>query len=217
MTYIYDIILNFTDINLYYESYEWNNNDHLINVKKAPIFKVSTKIISDIINYKIKVNIKFLSKISNQSSLFRKDKNNISYLAILSNGEKTIGISLDNDGYIIYKSSLLIDEEIEANTIANKLKETEIKYIKCSKLNTQLLLRDSVGKRDYLIKEIKKIYKSKKYEKLKYIYYELYEDIIDDTRKMYEILLDNFNNYSYEYDRIYNILKEQYKYAENQH
>ena len=132
MNYIYDIIVNFTDINLFYDSYEWKNNDHLINVRKAPIFKFSTNVIEDFINYKIKINKSFLKKINNQFILFKKDKINISYLAILSNGEKSIAISIDSDGYIIYKSSLLLDEEMEANRIVSKLNNYEIKYLKCS-------------------------------------------------------------------------------------
>lgn len=215
MTYIYDIMLNFTDINLFYESYEWKNTDHIINVKKAPLFKVATKEIEDFINYKIKINNNFLNKINNQFLLFKKDKNNVSYLAVLSDKNKSIGISIDNDGYVIYKSSLLLDEEEEANKIATKLEETKIDYIKCSKINNNLMLRDDIARKEYLIKEVKKLYKNKKYDKLKYFYYEIFNKVIDDKKIIYSSLIEFINYNSFENYNIYKIIKEQNKYIEN--
>ena len=38
MEYIYDIVLNFNDC--YYEFYEWNSKDKIINVKKIPVYRI---------------------------------------------------------------------------------------------------------------------------------------------------------------------------------
>ena len=48
MDYIYDIVLNFHES--YYEFYEWKSTDKIINLKKIPIYKVSTKTYLDIKN-----------------------------------------------------------------------------------------------------------------------------------------------------------------------
>ena len=39
MEYIYDIVLNFNDC--YYEFYEWNSKDKIINVKKIPVYRIN--------------------------------------------------------------------------------------------------------------------------------------------------------------------------------
>lgn len=206
MTYIYDIILNFTDLNLFYEYYEWKNTDNLINVRKAPILRVSTKVLNDFMNNKIKVPKTFLNKIKNQALLFRKDKNDITYLVIISNKEKSIGISFDNEGYIEYKSALLIDEEEEANKIASKLIDTSIKYVKCSKISNIHLLRDDINKKEYLLKEIKKLYKNKKYDYLKYNYYELFNEIENDSEKIYLRFMDSLNSNEIDYNLFYKVI-----------
>ena len=62
MIYIYDVILNFTD-NYYYEFYEWNKNDNLLNFKKIPIIYVNNKVLDDFIKNMIRINKTFLKKI----------------------------------------------------------------------------------------------------------------------------------------------------------
>ncbi len=211
MTYIYDIILNFTDLNLFYEYYEWKNTDNLINVRKAPIIKVSKDVFNDFINYKVKVSKTFLNKIKNQSLLFRKDKNDISYLVIISNKEKSIGISFNEEGYIEYKSALLIDEEDEANRIVAKMLETSIKYLKCSKINNINMLRDDIIKKDILFKEIKKLYKNKRFSHLKYYYYELFDEIENDEDKIYSKFIECLNSDATDYNLFYKVICKNYK------
>ena len=36
MTYIYDLLLNFTDDERILEFFEWNEKDEIINIKKIP-------------------------------------------------------------------------------------------------------------------------------------------------------------------------------------
>ena len=37
MIYIYDILLNFCDLNELYDFYEWNPNDNIENIKRIKI------------------------------------------------------------------------------------------------------------------------------------------------------------------------------------
>ena len=47
MEYIYDIVLNFQKT--YYDFYEWNRADKIINIKKIPIYKID---VNDYLNIK---------------------------------------------------------------------------------------------------------------------------------------------------------------------
>ena len=55
MTYIYDVILNYTDDPRIIEFFEWNKTDKEEHIKKIPIIKVSTKQLYEIINYNINI------------------------------------------------------------------------------------------------------------------------------------------------------------------
>ena len=54
MDYIYDIVLNFHDV--YYDFYEWDTGDKIINVKRIPIYKVSTEDYLNIKNHYVTIN-----------------------------------------------------------------------------------------------------------------------------------------------------------------
>lgn len=214
MTYIYDIILNFTDKNYFYDFFEWIKEDNYINVRKSPIFRVSSKAIYDICNYKVRIDSNFLNVIKDKSLLYKKDRNNFSNIVILSNREKAIGISINNNGYVEYVSSLLLDEELDACRIIYNSCEYNLKYKKYSKISNNFILRDSINKKNYLQKEIKKLYKNKKYNKLQYLYYEVFNKVNDNIEELYNKLLNSLNNYSKAHDNIYNFLKEKHSIVE---
>ena len=65
MIYTYDILLNWTKNLQLIEFYEWNLEDDLEHIKKIPIFRVSDKVIKDLLTSKLKIDISFLSKIKN--------------------------------------------------------------------------------------------------------------------------------------------------------
>ncbi len=198
MTFIYDILLNYTN-NYYYDFYEWDKKDNIINVKKIPLFYVNNKIINDFINYKIKINKSFLKIINNKSIYLKKDKEKYNYSAIFSSGEKSIGIVFNDDGNIIFKSSMLLDEEDEANRIALKQKETCIKYKKYD-FNNNIFLRCDIDKKNSIIKELKRIFLNKEYDRLKYIYYDIFNKTSNNIIYIYETLIKSIDNNICKYD-----------------
>lgn len=202
MNYIYDIVLNLTD-NFYYDFFEWYKNDNIINIKKVPILRVDNNTLKDFIDYKIKVNKNFLSFIENKSVMFKK-QDNYKYLVIFSNKEKCIGIVFLENGTILYKSALLPDEEDEANCLVGK-DITKINYKKLELNNCNLTLRSDLEKKKYLLKEIKKIYVNCEFDRLKYIYYDLFF-CFDDNEKMYKKLIEYINE-SIFFDDIYETMK----------
>lgn len=203
MTYIYDIVLNFTDVNRYFDVYEWEKDDHLVNIKKALILRVNNKVLNDFIKYKIKVNKTFLEFIKDKSMCYKKDK--IKYLVILSNGEKSVGFSFDELGNIVYKSSLLFDEEEIINKMALKIDKSDIIYTNYDNEYDFSLPRHFLEKNKYVNKELKSLYNLKKYEELRYIYYEIFNDIENDNKLIYERLL-NYKEYINKYDYLYNLI-----------
>lgn len=203
MNYIYDIVLNLTD-NYYYDFFEWEKIDNIVNIKKVPVIRINTETLSDFINYKVKVDKKFLSLIENKSMTFKKH-NNYKYLVILSNKDKSIGIVFLENGTILYKSSMLLDEEVEANNIASN-KIYEINYQRLELNNNYLTLRCDLEKKKYMLNEIKKIYKNKEYERLKYIYYDIF-DKVDDNVTMYKKIMDYLNETLF-FDDIYECIKK---------
>ena len=202
MTFIYDIILNFTDNN-YYDIYEWKKDDYLLNIKKAPIFRVDKKFIYDLINKDIKVDNKFLSIIKDKNIISKKDK--YSYICLFSDCEKSIGVAFNNKGYIIFRSSLLIDEEIESLNIVKNIDIINIKYsiLRCSNNN---YLREDNLKIKYIISNIKSSYKKKEYDKLKYLYFDIFGTCEKNNLKIFNKLI-NIKKYYYLIDNVYNFFK----------
>ena len=205
MSYIYDVILNFTD-NFYYDFYEWIEKDNLINFNKIPVIYVNKKVLYDFINYKIKIDKSLLLKIENQSIVSRKFKNRFIYSLIISDGEKSIGINFDDKGNLIYKSALLPDEENEANMISLKLKQTRIYYKKYNICKNELL-RCDIEKKKYLLKEFRKIKTNKEYDKLKYIYYEVFDELSNDNIYIYNKIINNLDNYIIDFYKVLNSIK----------
>ena len=87
MDYIYDIVLNFQ--NNYYDFYEWQKEDKIINIKKIPIYKISTKEYIDIKNYQTIIEKNTIPK---QNKMF-----------LLTNGIEAMGIIIDNSGKVLKK------------------------------------------------------------------------------------------------------------------
>ena len=114
MDYIYDIVLNFQ--NNYYDFYEWKPTDKIINVKKILVYKVNNK------NY---LNLKYNDIILDTKILPKQNK-----MFLITNGVEVMGILLDNNGKLIKRSSLLIDESDEVLEDKETLKPFPLKYKK---------------------------------------------------------------------------------------
>lgn len=211
MTYVYDVLLNFTDENKIIEFFEWDNDDIIEHVKKIPIMRVSSKILIDIINNEIMVEKEFLERIKNNTTLYKKTKN-LQYAVLISDLNRVIGIEFDKEGKIISKSSLLLDEEEEIIEECLDIKEENLNYKIIKKIEKEnYLTRNETKKRRYLLKEIDNLYKEKDIDKLTYLYEELYKK--DDTtfpEKYFKIKLDLEQNYSKKHDELYNIVRLTY-------
>jgi hypothetical protein len=174
MNYIYDIFLNFnTEL---YDFFDWNSNDNMIHIKKIPIYRVSTKVLNDMRLRQIKIEKNRLEEIENKTELFSRLKNtSLKYAALFTDTEDVLALTLDRQGNSVQTSKLLIDEDIEVLECSSRYKLVNIRYTSKKALHiNDLETRRQRNVDQTIFKELSKLYKSKNYETLEYLYYELF-------------------------------------------
>ena len=210
MIYTYDILLNWTKNLQLIEFYEWNLEDDLEHIKKIPIFRVSDKVIKDLLTSKLKIDISFLSKIKNKAEgYFHNDIDIIDYAVIVSNNKKAIALELNNKGEVLYKSAMLLDEEEEVLDIVEELEKIDLKYEVLDRSKEELYLtRREKEIKDFLLKELKKIKSNKEISKLNYLYEEFFsKDNLDFATKIDKLKLEIEKDYNDFHNELYSLLK----------
>ena len=209
MLNVYDILLNFQDGNRLYEFFEWNNQDEIEHIKKIPMLRVDSSFLDDILKYNIIIDKKVIERIYKKTEVFNHDRVSvIDYACLFTDGYKVVAIEFNSEGKSIYKSSLLLDEEDEVLEFSNEIENTNISYKKIYKKVDELFLtREEEFRKNYLLKELKNANKNKEYEKINYLYEEIYPDSKNNSNK-YNVLLDDIsNNYRDCYNELFKILK----------
>ncbi len=206
MTYIYDILLNFN--NDFYEFYEWEKGDNIYHVKKIPIIKIETSLMELLFRKKIKFTKELGNVIIYKVDLFGNKKNKLKYCCLFTDGYKVLGILLNDNLEIDKISDLLIDEANDAINISSRSNVLSLEYtILRNNNNNFLLTRFEKNIKSYLEKELNNIYKKKEYNKLKYLYFEYFNNNIDDIDKIYKDLYDSFNKeITDKHVKLYNLL-----------
>ena len=211
MLNIYDIILNFCDNNRVYEFFEWNKKDSIEHIKKIPMIKVSQKVMNDVLKTSFVVDKKLLSDIYKKTEIYHDDGlSKIEYGLLITDGSKIIAVEFNDLGKSIYKSYLLIDEEEEILELCGEVDIYDLKYriIKKYTPNNSFLTREEEFKKNYLLKEIKSLYKRKKYENINYLYDEIYPKEKKTIEEKYSLIINDISdNYSKIHNNIYKILR----------
>ena len=171
MKYIYDVDLNFN--NDYYDFYEWNSNDKIINAKRIPIYRVSKE------DY---LSIKYNNVIIN---------NKLPNMILITNTLEVMGIII-KEGKVIKRSSLLIDEEDEILDSIKDIKITKIDFKRNNYKKRIIVSRNKREKKKYIDLFFKKIDKNNDEYLLRYIYYDLFNKV-DNIDNIYNTLLNNCN------------------------
>ncbi len=207
MNYYYDILLNFKEV--YYLFYEWNKNDQIEFYKKIPLFRVNENVFKDFYKNIVKVDQLLLKEIYNKSKL--KGGKLKKYSCIFSDGKNSIGILFNNEGVIIKKSSLILEDELNIHEIMFSIDEYNINYEILRKEDIRLYTRIDNDIKNTLIYEINKIYNNKEYSKLKYIYLKWFNKLDNDIEYIYKEMINKMNdeltNKEYE---IYDFIKYMY-------
>ena len=209
MKYIYDIVLNFNK--QYFNFFEWNINDNIINIRKIPIFKISDKFYFDIKNYSIKLDTDFVKSIENQTLLYL--GNNHQNMCLFSNSKEVLGVMIDKNGNVIKRSSLLFDEEDEALELFEELKTTKIEYTIGSKIeNNEFICRLEKSQKEKIIKTINELFNNQNISVLKYLYFDLFEEEKNDITYIKNRLINSLNKNNSNIERlntIFSIIKKE--------
>lgn len=205
MNYIYDIALNFSDCENYYDFFEWDLKDKISYIDEIPIFKISSNKMCDIMNYKIKISNDMLKKIYNKTKM---EDRLIEYCCLVTDSFKVLALMFDSNGLILKISSLLLDEEDEVISSSLDIAITKFKINKISKYNNNYLLtrREKIIQKELLLK-LNELYNDRCYDEIDYLYREVFSDILD-VNKEYECLIDDINNnFNVNYEKIYNLIR----------
>lgn len=208
MNYIYDVVLNFQDELI--EFYEWSSEDTIDHIKRIPIFRVTSQNLNDLVNKNIKINNDFIQKIKNKTKCYRKT-NDLKYSALFTDLNRVVGIEFTSEGNNICRSSLLLDEE-ETIILECRFDLVEkIYYQVNSKVNINFLTRQENKKRNYILKELEKVYETNNIDKLNYLYKEFFNDISlsfeSKYLKLHKLIKDNYES---KYNILYDIFKLSY-------
>lgn len=174
MNYIYDILLNFN--RQLYDFFEWDMNDNIIHIRKIPFYKINTKSLLKIRDYRIKCEKEFLEKIKDKTEVFsNKNVECLEYACLLTDGSSVLAIKWNKEGYSVGKSFLLVDEDVEVLDMSRKIKETSDSFeIVEKELYAPLKTRKEQKMERYVKEELHKSQRQGANEKLQYLYFECF-------------------------------------------
>ena len=175
MNYYYDILVNLEED--FYEFYEWEKNDPIIAIKKTPLFKVSHNVIVDFLTYHITLDEELTINLLEKTICKNKEKINA---LLISDTKTSLFLEINNNGKVIFKSKLLVEDENNINEIVNALRETNLKYQVDKKVLKNNLLRQTIKEQKLILMELNGLKKNKDVDKCNYLYFELFHKIDDD-------------------------------------
>ncbi len=208
MNYVYDILLNFNEC--LYDFYDWNLNDNIYHIRRIPLCKVDTKILLDLKQYVVQVTDEFLERIDQKTEVFEKRKvGRIRYACVFSDGLESLALVFDEKGISKKGSTLLLEEENEVNELCLRIEEEQLQVKKIfPRMNHESKTRLEVEKEQFILKEIKGLEEKQKYDKLKYLFYDCFNQKEENISNIIEkIKLTLKDNNSMIRDQLYDLLK----------
>lgn len=174
MQYYYNLKVNINEE--LYQFYEWFSNDVVELLKKVPIYKISFRNMSKMINNKVKL-------------LNMPEENDI----LFTDGYNSLLVEFDDNGKELGISKLLISDELDVMEIAYDMMEESIDLELLEKRNAHILRQDEVIKR-YLSLEYRTLLEDKNINKMCFLYYERFMKKNKDLNKMYQDLISDLSN-----------------------
>lgn len=210
MNYIYDILVNFNDGDRLIEFFEWNETDLFEHIKKIPIYRISSKQMQEICNNKIILDKEHLIRIKSKTQLY--NNTDIKYALIVTDLNKAIALEFNNQGEVISRSTFLLDEEESIIEEAYNFKEELLKYELSDEYKIDYYLtRKELFKKNYLLKELNFLEKNKDYEKLNYLYEEIFKkDNLTYKERILRLIENIKNNYNFKHNELYEIIRLTY-------
>lgn len=192
--------------------YEWENYDSIELVKKIPLFRVSTNTLKDFYVWNIKVSVDFLNEIVDKTILKNNKINKtIKYACLLCDTKNTLVVEFDNDGNVISRSNLLLDDDANVLEFIYSYKETQLEYERNEKLSLNILSRQEETTKKFISLELQTLIYNNNVNKLKYLFNEWFgyevDSISEIKKKMCSELEKEFNQEMY---YIYKLIKKSY-------
>lgn len=209
MKYIYDLLLNFQDSERVFEFFEWSDEDSLEQVKRVPLFRISSFDMNSFLSSKVKVDSNFIKQIYKKSFFYNKKKFTGCLFCDL---KRVVAIEFAHDGNVLARSSLLIDEEYDVIVCARKLKLFKVCYQVLENNSLSFYTRKEEECRKYLLSEIKFLYDEKNVLKFNYLYEELFGIENNTFSERYKKMLDKITlSFDSSCFNLYDIVKLSYK------
>lgn len=166
MTFVYDVYVNFQPI--CYDFFEWNKQDKICHVKKIPIFQIDDTIFQNLIIHDYVLDSKTFELIKDKTEIY-KQKRKVSAV-LFTNNRDILALLLDENGKVIKKSFLLLEEESTILKSIRKVDFLEISPTQLAKKSFSLETREESEKKSLLLKELKGMEDSQ----LIYLYFECF-------------------------------------------
>lgn len=210
MYYYYDILLNFQENPNLYEFYEWLETDDIDFIKKIPLFRISTNELKDFLKYKVKFEEEFLNSIKNKTILKTSSKV-LKNTFLVCDTKDSIALELNENGEVVSRSKLLLADEINLNEMMFTMKETKLKYEKVEKYSKRKNLRQIEERKKLINCEINTLYESKNKSKLKYLYFEWFNELNNNIEEIYKKMKEDLKkDFDENQERIYHLIKKSY-------
>ena len=204
---VYDLLLNFNKE--YYDFYEWQKEDNILHIKKIPLIRVDKVIYDDFLGFQIVFPKDFLEMIHNKCEYFTKGGiKEILYAVLITDSFRVMGLMIDSSGKIKKYSSLLLDEEEEVLEMSGKLPIIKINYDKLSTKRKNPLTREDSVIQSFIKKDLEDSIKRNDLNKLRYLYYEYFNQYIDnDDQIKKELLNEVMHNFNEKHLELYQLIK----------
>ena len=190
MTYIYDITLNFNEI--FYDFFEWNNSDYLFHIKKIPIIQIGKSDFDNLFNNNVELLEDTYNLIKNKTEVYGKKDKKLSCVVIKCDNN-LFALKLDENGITTDISSILVEEELdilEVKTVITK----KFLYRLLDKREKMDSTRNEKKNITFLQNQIDKLSLNKDDDKIKYLYFEYFGTMPENSKKALKILKDEIKN-----------------------
>lgn len=178
MNYYYDIKLNFQEDNYYF--FDWLKEDKLTTIKKIPLIKVNREEFLKIYTHHISISQNLFKTIKDKTIL----QNNQTINALLiCDKNNTLAILFDETGKEIKRSSLDFKDEESICEIIYTAKKIDLQYNVLNAITPKETLRIVDKIKNNIIKDIENL-KITNIDKLKYYYFEYFNEECDDLDTM---------------------------------
>ncbi len=181
MNFYYDITLDFLENN--YPFYEVCENDCFSNIKKIPLFQITSKVLKELVLNKVKVSSDFLKIIENKTPT---EKGIIKYACILADKNNALAFIFDDEGVSVNYSALSLNDELNLLEVIYTIKNIDLEYEVIEKKKANNDLRKEVNMRSIINQEIDKLYQEKNKSKLQFLYLEWFNNYEEDVTKIYQ-------------------------------